>query len=118
MIALFGVLAVWAGSIAPPPGAPIPLRPAPLAGRLAETERALADAVAAWSTAASPRPPLDVTLDALYEQRILIVLSERPRVAAAVFRRLPPLYRGRVRRGVLARRGLGRLSRAGAMREY
>jgi soluble lytic murein transglycosylase-like protein len=110
MIALLAVLAMWAGPTAPPPGAPIPRRPAPLAARLAATERSLADAVDAWDPAVTPRPPLEVTLDALYEQRILLVLSERRQVAAAVLRRLPSAFRGRVRSEVLAKRELGRLS--------
>jgi soluble lytic murein transglycosylase-like protein len=106
MIALLGALAL----AAPPPGAPIPRRPAPLAARLAATERALGTAVGGWNPAATSRPPREVTLYALYEQRILIVLSERPRVAAAVLRRLPAPFVGRVRSEVLARRALGRLS--------
>jgi membrane-bound lytic murein transglycosylase B len=106
MIALLGALVL----AAPPPGAPIPRRPAPLAARLTATEEALGAAVDAWDPAATARPPRAVTLYALYEQRILIVLSERPRVAAAVVRRLPRSYARRVRSEVLARRTLGRLS--------
>ena len=106
MIALLGALAL----AAPPPGAPIPRRPAPLTARLAATERALGAAVDGWNPAATSRPPREVTLYALYEQRILIVLSERPRVAAAVLRRLPAPFVRRVRSEVLARRALGRLS--------
>jgi len=106
MIALLGALAL----AAPPPGAPIPRRPAPLAARLAATERALGAAVDGWSPAVTSRPPREVTLYALYEQRILLVLSERPRVAAVVLQRLPAPYARRVRSEVLARRALGRLS--------
>ena len=106
MIALLGALAL----AAPPPGAPIPRRPAPLAARLTATERALNAAVDGWNAEAAPRPPREVTLYALYEQRILIVLSERPRIAGAVLRRLPAPYAGRVRSEVVARRALGRLS--------
>lgn len=106
MIALLGALVL----AAPPPGAPIPQRPAPLAARLAATEQALGAAVDGWDPVAASRPPREVTLYALYEQRILIVLSERPRVAAAVLPRLPAPYARRVRSEVLARRALGRLS--------
>jgi membrane-bound lytic murein transglycosylase B len=106
MIALLGALVL----AAPPPGAPIPRRPAPLAARLAATEQALGAAVDAWDPATASRPPREVTLYALYEQRVLIVLSERPRVAAAVLRRLPAPWARRVRGEVLARRELGRLS--------
>ena len=106
MIALLGALAL----AAPAPCAPIPRRPAPLAARLTATEQALGAAVDGWDPAGASRPPREVTLYALYEQRILIVLSERPRVAAAVLRRLPAPYARRVRSEVLARRALGRLS--------
>jgi membrane-bound lytic murein transglycosylase B len=106
VIALLAALAL----AAPPPGAPIPQRPAPLAARLAATELALGAAVDAWDPATTSRPPREVTLYALYEQRILIVLADRPPVAAAVLRRLPASHARRVRGEVLSRRELGRLS--------
>ncbi len=56
------------------------------------------------------RPPRDITLGALYEQRISILLSERPRLSKAVFRRLPGAEW--VQSDVLARRELRRLSSA------
>ena len=67
----------------------------------------LADAVDRWRPGGS-RVPEDVTLEALYQQRILILLSEKRALSTAVLRRLPnprPL-----RSEVLARRELGRLS--------
>ena len=56
------------------------------------------------------RPPLDVTLWALYEQRLVIVLTERARLAASVLRRLPPTVAGPLRSELLARGELARLS--------
>jgi len=56
------------------------------------------------------RPPLDVTLWALYEQRLVIVLTERARLAASVLRRLPPTVAKPLRSELLARRELARLS--------
>jgi soluble lytic murein transglycosylase-like protein len=92
----------------PPPGAPIPREPAALAARLDTTLHDLNAAIDRWRPQRA-RPPRDVTLDALYEQRISILLSERPRLARAVFRRLPKAPE--VQSDVLARRKLRRLSR-------
>jgi hypothetical protein len=107
MIALLAAVALLAP---PPPGAPIPGTAAPLALRLQATDSALADAIDRWRASGEPRPPLDVTLYALYEQRISIVLTERPRLAAAVLRRLPPADARPLRSEVLGKRELGRLS--------
>lgn len=112
MVALLGFLALWSGTSAPPPvGAPIPRDPGVLAARVEETERGLSDAVDSWRASAASRPPLEVTLWALYEQRISIVLTARPRLAKAVLQRLPPGDARPLRSEVLARRELGRLSR-------
>ena len=51
-----------------------------------------------------------MTLWALYEQRLVIVLTERTRLADSVLRRLPPTVAKRLRSELLARRELGRLS--------
>ena len=73
MIALLAALAL----AAPPPGAPIPQRPAPLAARLAATELALGAAVDAWDPATTSRPPREVTLYALYEQQVDVIIVAR-----------------------------------------
>lgn len=111
MIALLGVLAIWGATAAPPPGAPIPREPGALVARIEATERGLANAVDRWRASARPRPPLEVTLYALYEQRISIVLTARSSLANAVFRRLPSSYARPLRNEVLAKRELARLSR-------
>jgi membrane-bound lytic murein transglycosylase B len=109
MPALLASLVLMAGG-PPPPGAPIPRDPAALAARLETTTRDLADAVDRWRASGGRRVPEDVTLDALYQQRILILLGEKRRLSAAVLRRLPPRDARPVGSEVLARRGLGRLS--------
>jgi membrane-bound lytic murein transglycosylase B len=109
MPALLASLALMAGG-PPPPGAPIPRDPVALAARLETTTRDLADAVDRWRASGGRRVPEDVTLDALYQQRILILLGEKRRLSAAVLRRLPPRDARPVGSEVLARRGLGRLS--------
>src|SRR3954453_4476948 len=93
---LFGMCAV-----PPPPGAQIPQQPAALAARLDSTLRDLNAAVDRWK-GVTARPPQDVTLEALYEQRISILLSEKPGLAKAVFRRV--LGARQVRSDVAARR--------------
>jgi hypothetical protein len=103
------LLAFLALAAPPPPGAPIPRDPAALATRLEETTHDLSDAVGRWRASGRERVPKDVTLDALYQQRIVLLLSERRALARAVLGRLPnpkPL-----RSELLARGELGRLSK-------
>lgn len=111
MVAVIATLAVWSGAAAPPVGAAIPRQPEQLAARIEATERGLAAAVDRWRASTKPRPSLEVTLYALYEQRISIVLTARPPLASAVFRRLPSRYARPLRSEILAKRELGRLSR-------
>jgi membrane-bound lytic murein transglycosylase B len=99
-------------SLAPPPGAPIPRDPGRLAARLHETTHQLDSAVDRWrGSAPAARPPADVTLYALYQQRIVITLTARRTVGEAVLRRLPASEARPLRSELLARRELGRLSR-------
>jgi soluble lytic murein transglycosylase-like protein len=118
MLALLGALALWSGTSAPPVGAAIPREPVQLAARIETTERGLADAIDRWRASGKPRPPLEVTLWALYEQRISIVLTARRPLADAVLRRLPPRYARSLRSEVLAKRELGRLSRPRPLRAF
>src|SRR5205085_931385 len=83
------VLSIVAAATAPPPHAPIPRDPAALAARLNETDAALEAAIDGWKDLELGRPPRDVTLLALYQQRIYIVLFGRPGLAAAALARLP-----------------------------
>jgi membrane-bound lytic murein transglycosylase B len=66
----------------PAPNAAIPTTARPLAATLTQTERSLNNAIDHWDKTGAP--PRDVTLLALYEQRIIRVLGERPRLARAV----------------------------------
>jgi Transglycosylase SLT domain len=118
MIALLGAVALWSGSGPPPVGAAIPRRPGPLAARVEKMERGLASAIDRWRASGVPRPPHDVTLYALYEQRILIALTARPPLARAVLPRLAPRYARPLRREVLARRELGLLSKPRPLRAF
>jgi membrane-bound lytic murein transglycosylase B len=92
----------------PAPGAPIPREPAALARAYETTTRNLADAVDRWRASQARRVPEDVTLYALYQQRILILLSVHHALSKAVLARAHD--RG-LRSELVARRELGRLSR-------
>ena len=105
---MLALLALVVSLATPPPGAAIPRQPGALASSLSSTERALAAAVDRWDSSAAPTREL--TLYALYEQRILIVLSERRATANAVLERLPPALARRVRNELTARRDLRGLS--------
>jgi len=108
------VLLAFFAFAAPPPNAPIPRDPAALAARLDSTSQDLGVAIDRWRPRTG-RVPEDVTLYALYQQRILLLLSGRPRLGSAVFSRL----RGSPLRGeVLARRELGRLSRPRPLKAF
>jgi soluble lytic murein transglycosylase-like protein len=108
------VLLAFFAFVAPPPNAPIPRDPAALAARLDSTSHDLGVAIDRWRPRTG-RVPEDVTLYALYQQRILLLLSGRPKLAKAVFTRL----RGSpLRAEVLARRELGRLSRPRPLKAF
>jgi hypothetical protein len=95
----------------PPPEAPIPRDPARLAARLEQTSIGLDGAIDAWRTSGARRPSDDVTLYALYEQRIVILLTEKPTLSRQVLARLPSEDARPIRSELAARRGLRRLSK-------
>jgi membrane-bound lytic murein transglycosylase B len=105
-------LALWApcsaAGAAPPPRAPIPERPAAVAAALVRTASALHTSLARWRGAG--QPPTDVTLLALYEQRIERLLSRREPLGRTVVARLPPRLGAHVRDDVIAHRELARLT--------
>lgn len=97
----------------PAADAPIPRESAPLAERLVATQRGLDRAVDDWREHGDPgrgAPPDAVTLYALDQQRIHILLSQRPQLAHEVLARLPGRIAAHVRASLRARRMLGRLS--------
>ena len=100
----FVVLALLTGP--PPPGAPIPRDPARLAARLEQTTRSLDETVDSWRESGARRP----TLYALYEQRIVILLTEKRTLSREVLARVPSEEARPLRSELAARRGLRRLS--------
>jgi soluble lytic murein transglycosylase-like protein len=103
------VLLAFLALAAPPPGAPIPREPAALARTYETTTHSLSDAVDRWRAGGRSAVPRDVTLYALYQQRIVILLSEKRALSRAVLRRIPDARR--LRNELLARRELRRLSK-------
>jgi membrane-bound lytic murein transglycosylase B len=111
-------LAGIAARAAPKPDAPIPTDSAVLARTLVETKTDLARAIDAWRAGGAPRTPDEVTLDALYEQRIELALAGRPRLAEATLRRLPGLIASQVRTNLVAKRELWRLTPVSRRRRF
>ena len=104
-----------AGTAAAPPAAdtPIPRAATALSRRLTTTQRALDQAVDSWRQHGDPvrgAPPEDVTLYALDQQRLHILLSGRVRLARAVLAKLPGRVAAHARASIRARRMLGKLS--------
>jgi hypothetical protein len=99
----------------PPPPAPderIPRDPDRLAERLTATTASLYEAIDRWRTAGDPRGPTpeEVTLHALHQQRIHLLLTSRVQLAPRVTARLPDRLARDLRTTIRARRGLARLT--------
>jgi membrane-bound lytic murein transglycosylase B len=95
-------LAALLVALVPAPSAPIPHDPPQLARTIRDNDRALAAAIDAWDKS---RPPTgEVTLRALYQQRIVRLLAHDPQLGRAVERRVPTL-----RNDLAARMDLNRL---------
>jgi membrane-bound lytic murein transglycosylase B len=88
----------------PAPDAAIPTDPARLAPALTTTTRGLRDALGRWAAAGTM--PDDVTLLALYQQRMIRVMTTRRALGDATLAQLPVDVRGEARDTVLARREL------------
>jgi soluble lytic murein transglycosylase-like protein len=73
----------------PVPTAPIPTAPGALAAMMQHTEGALHAAIDRWDKATPP--PRDVTLLALYEQRVVRRLASDPPLALSVDKKFPAL---------------------------
>lgn len=106
--ALLASVALVAG--APPVGAPIPRDPAALAARIQATTRDLDASIDDWRASGATRPPMDVTLYALYQQRIVILLTAKPTLSRQVLARMPAADARPLRSELAVRRELARLS--------
>src|SRR4051794_13899459 len=84
--ALLLLLSTFGQPAPPAPHEPIPASPARVATRLAEVDRQMRAGIDG-----------DITLQALYEQRVYRRLASRPRLGLAVIRRLPASMRPEAR---------------------
>ena len=112
----FGLVCVAACAVASPvraapgPRAGIPREPAVLARTLVDTKAALGRAVDDWVAGGDPRPSSDLTLDALYDQRIELLLAAKRGLARATLDLLPSGIARQVRTNLAAKRELWRLT--------
>ncbi|WP_326822231.1 lytic transglycosylase domain-containing protein [Streptosporangium sp. NBC_01756] len=74
---------------APAPGVRIPTDPVKLAGTLKKTTAALNEAIDGWTKGSQERPPQDVVLLALHQQRIYRAMARSTALAQGTIRRLP-----------------------------
>lgn len=95
---------------APGPGAAIPREPAALAQTLVDTKRELARAIDAWRTSAATRPSTNVTLEALYDQRIELLLAAHAGLERATLKLVPAGFARVVRTNLTAKRELWQLT--------
>jgi hypothetical protein len=101
------------GGDVPDPDARIPRRPARLAESLVAATGDLRAAIDRWRAEGDPargRPPREVTLLGLYQQRIYLVLGSRPRLARFTLARLRGRVRAEARDVLIVRRALRRLN--------
>src|SRR5262245_33874158 len=111
VVMLFAFVVLLTGGTPPPPGEPVPRDPPKLAERLTTTTRDLHEAIDRWRATTRATPPQDVTLDALYQQRMYIALAANARLSRAVLGKLPAALDRQARDEIEARRTLARLSR-------
>ncbi len=100
-----------AGSTPPAPGAPLPRTVAATADRLAVATDSLNREIAGRRRAGVQKPPRELLLWALYQQRLYLALGlETPAFGDAVVSRLPVRLRADARAVIHARRSLVRLT--------
>ncbi len=92
-------------SAAPPANAPLPRTPVQAAQAIVETSTRLHAEIDEWRSNGASKPPTDVTLDALYLQRIYRLLASEPALASATFPKVES-FRTFARNVVIAHREL------------
>jgi len=109
-VGIAAIVVAASARAAPGPHAPIPREPAALARALVSTKTELARGIDTWRASGESRTPNDVTLDALYDQRIELLLAERQGLARATLPRVAPGVAAVVRTNLIAKRELWRLT--------
>jgi len=93
----------------PPPDAVLPVTPKSVAAEVTQTTRALRRAIDAWTARGDPlreRPPEDLVLLAMHQQRLVFAMARVQRTGDAALTLLPADVRGEVADTVAARRAL------------
>jgi membrane-bound lytic murein transglycosylase B len=101
------------GRAAPGPHARIPRAPAALARIIVTTHEDVLHAIDGWVAHGHPsvgRPPTELTLAVLYEQRIELLLAQRQRLARATLRRLPDSIAAELGANLAAKRELWQIT--------
>jgi membrane-bound lytic murein transglycosylase B len=109
-VGISAILVVASARAAPGPHAPIPREPGALARALVSTKTELARGIDTWRVSGESRTPDDVTLDALFDQRIELLLAERQGLARSTLQRVSPGIAAVVRTNLIAKRELWRLT--------
>jgi membrane-bound lytic murein transglycosylase B len=111
-VAVISLAVAGTAAAAPPPNAPVPGTGPAVAAALTRTDAELRRAIGGWLKSArrSPVPPLEVALNALFEQRIYRFLARNDRVAGATYRRLARPLAAAARDVVVAHRELFRIT--------
>jgi membrane-bound lytic murein transglycosylase B len=94
----------------PPPDTPLPNSPAEVARTLIDTTTALDSRIDAWRASRGAAVPGDVTLYALFEQRLDRMLAARTALAQATVPLLPTALASKVRDVIAAHRELVRIT--------
>jgi membrane-bound lytic murein transglycosylase B len=95
---------------APPPNVPLPARPADVVAALSSTTSSLQSGIDAWRNSGRASVPEDVTLYALFEQRIARMLSANPGLARRTIPLLPAALAGKIRDVITAHSELVRIT--------
>jgi membrane-bound lytic murein transglycosylase B len=106
---VLGLLTAVAVLAAPPPNAPLPADAAGIARALTARTEAVHAGIDEWRRTGGP-PPEELELDALYQQRLYISLTQRPALARAVMARLRGMLRREASETLAARAALVRLT--------
>lgn len=107
LAAFLGVAATLA---APPPNAALPHDPAKVAAALRATTSDLGNRIDRWLASGAKRTPREVTLNALYQQRLELMLAQNEPLSRRVLEQLPLADGRRLRSDLTAKRELWRLT--------
>ena len=102
-VACASLIACATADAAPGPHAPIPQEPGELAKAVVQTKADLATAIDEWRAGGEARPSEDVTLLALYDQRIELLLAQRLSLTREVLKRLRPGLAAQITRELSAK---------------